>query len=101
MNTRPSNREEVLALLKNFMESQKKDYQLTSLGIFGSFARDDAKYESDVDIVFETDAPNLFRTAKMKVELEALLSRPVDVIRLRELMDPRLKHRILNEALFV
>ena len=93
--------EEVLACLKTFMERQKSEYRLISLGIFGSFARDEAQSDSDVDIVFETDEPNLFRTVKMKAELEELLARRVDVVRLRERMNPHLKQRILREARYV
>ncbi len=93
--------EEVLAVLKAFMERRKSEYGLVSLGIFGSLARGEARSDSDVDIVFETNQPNLFRTARMRAELERLLVRPVDVVRLRERMNPHLKERILREARYV
>ena len=76
-------------------------YGITALGVFGSVARDESGKKSDVDIVFKTDAPNLFRTVRMKQELEALLACPVDVVRLRERMNPGLKKRILQEARYV
>jgi predicted nucleotidyltransferase len=47
--------EEVLALLKTFMERQRSEYGLISLGVFGPFARGEARSDSDVDIVFETN----------------------------------------------
>ena len=59
----------MLALLKTFMERQQSEYSLTLLGVFGSFARGEAQRDSDVDIVFDTDAPNLFMTAMMKQDL--------------------------------
>ncbi|MEA3309974.1 MAG: nucleotidyltransferase domain-containing protein [Chloroflexota bacterium] len=94
-------RDKVLALLKTFMEHQKSTYSLTSLGVFGSFARDEAQRESDVDIVFDTDAPNLFMTAMLKQDLEELLERPVDVLQLHGLVNLRLKARIEKEAVYV
>jgi len=94
-------RDEVLALLKKFKESQRAEYKLISLGIFGSFARGDNEMESDIDIVFETDQPNLFRTARMRADLEDLLKRPVDVVRLRDRMNPVLKQRILRDVHYV
>ena len=94
-------RDKVLALLKTFMERQKSEYSLISLGIFGSFARGEVQSDSDVDIVFDTDAPNLFMTAMMKQDLEELLGRPVDVLQLRGLTNPRLKARIEKEAVYV
>ena len=89
------------SLLREFKEFHAEEYRLLSLGFFGSCARGEATPESDVDIVFETDAPNLFRTALMREELERLLGRPVDLVRLRETMNPRLKARIEKDAVYV
>jgi hypothetical protein len=93
--------EEVLARLRAFKERREAEYALSSLGVFGSFARGQARAESDVDIVFETSEPNLFRTSRMKQELEELLARRVDVVRLRQQMNPRLRKRILREVRYV
>jgi uncharacterized protein len=101
MNTAVMTTNDVLARLKMFKESRQAEYSLRSLGIFGSFARGQALEDSDVDVVFETSEPNLFRTSRMKQELEELLARRVDVVRLRERMNPRLKQRILREARYV
>jgi len=101
MSETAQSRERVLALLKRFKERHKSEYGLTRLGIFGSFARGEAQSNSDVDIVFDTDAPNLFRTAMMKQDLEELLGRPVDVVQVRGLTNVRLKARIEREAVYV
>ena len=101
MNTAVMTTNDVLARLKMFKESRQAEYSLRSLGIFGSFACGQAQEDSDVDVVFETSEPNLFRTSRMKQELEELLARRVDVVRLRERMNPRLKQRILREARYV
>jgi predicted nucleotidyltransferase len=101
MNTAVMTTNDVLARLKMFKESRQAEYSLRSLGIFGSFARGQAQEDSDVDVVFETSEPNLFGTSRMKQELEELLARRVDVVRLRERMNPRLKQRILREARYV
>jgi hypothetical protein len=101
MNAAVMTTNDVLARLKMFKECRQAEYSLRSLGIFGSFARGQAQEDSDVDVVFETSEPNLFRTSRMKQELEELLARRVDVVRLRERMNPRLKQRILREARYV
>jgi predicted nucleotidyltransferase len=93
--------EQLKTLLKTFKKQYAEKYHLRALGYFGSYARDEANEGSDVDIVFETDAPNLFRTATMKQDLEALLGRHVDVVRLRERMNPHLRDRIIREAFYV
>lgn len=101
MNKTAKTMEDVLARLKLFKENHQKEYHLISLGIFGSFARGQAQQESDVDVVFETDQPNLLRTSRMKLDLEELMARRVDVVRLREHMNPHLKKRIIIEARYV
>lgn len=94
-------RAEVLAILQQHKAEFARRYGVTTLGVFGSVARDEASADSDVDIVFETNTPNLFRTARLKHDLETLLACPVDVVRLREHMNPGLKKRILQEARYV
>ena len=88
-------------LLVEFKERHGAEYRLRALGYFGSYARNTARPDSDVDIVFDTDAPNLYMTAMMKQDLEALLGRPVDVLQVRGLVNPRLKARIEKEAVYV
>jgi uncharacterized protein len=92
---------EVLEILGRHRTEFADRYGITSLGVFGSVARDEANEDSDVDVVYETDSPNLFRAAHMKLDLEAIFRRRVDVVRWREGLNPRLKARIAREALYV
>jgi predicted nucleotidyltransferase len=88
-------------VLRKFKLEHGEEYRISALGYFGSYARNEATEESDVDIVFDTDAPNLFRTSAMRLKLEETLGRHVDVVRLREHMNPRLKARVEREAVYV
>ena len=101
MSAKKLSADRLRALLAMFKESHGKEYRLRSLGYFGSYARNAATPASDVDIVFDTDAPNLFMTAMMKQDLEELLGCPVDLLQLRGLTNPRLKARIEKEAVYV
>lgn len=92
---------ELRSLLSAFKQQHGEEYGLRSLGYFGSYAHNTATPDSDVDIVFETDNPNLFLTAMMKQDLEEVLGRPVDVLHLRGLQNSRLKKRIEQEAVYV
>jgi predicted nucleotidyltransferase len=93
--------EQLHTLLTAFKKHHSADYQLVALGYFGSYARNCATAESDVDIVFDTDAPNLFMTVMLKQDLEQALGRPVDLLQLRGLPNSRLKLRIEQEAVYV
>ena len=89
------------ALLRSFIEEQGGEYHLSRIGFFGSYVRNQATAESDVDIIFETDRPNLLETVGIKQDLEKLLGRPVDVIRLHSNLRPNFRARIEREAIYV
>jgi uncharacterized protein len=91
----------VLEKLRRFKQARGADFRVDRLGVFGSVARDEAGAKSDVDVVFETDDPNLFRTARLRQELEDWLGCPVDIVRLRPTMNADLRERILREARYV
>lgn len=56
------------------------EYGVTKLGLFGSFAKDSAQGESDVDVIVEFEEPLGLRFVEFAEELERLLGRRVDVL---------------------
>lgn len=95
------NRENVLRILGVHKEQLIRDYGLLKLGIFGSVARNEARENSDIDIVVETKVPDLLRMVNLKDDLEELLHNRVDLVRYRLSMNSFLKNRIDNEAYYV
>jgi predicted nucleotidyltransferase len=93
-------RDDALRILREFKEKHGDEFYLTAIGLFGSVAREEANDLSDIDVVFKTTRPNLFRASRMRLELERLMGRHVDLVRLRDRMDPRLKARIEHDAHF-
>ena len=101
MNDNALSPDRLRTLLVAFKRRHGEQYKLRALGYFGSYARGAATPGSDVDILFDTDAPNLFMTSMMKQDLEKFLGRPVDVLQVRGLTNQRLKERIEREAVYV
>ncbi|KEF42916.1 MAG: hypothetical protein ER33_03345 [Cyanobium sp. CACIAM 14] len=97
--TSPPSADQVLALLRSHQSSWQQRYQLQRIGLFGSTARNEATTSSDVDVWVELDPLTPFATVHLKQELEALLQRPVDLVRLRERMNPSLRQAILREGI--
>ena len=87
--------------LREFKEQRGADFHLITLGYFGSYARGEARTDSDVDVVFETMEPNLWTTSIMKQDLEEWLGRSVDVSRLHNYLNPRFRARLEREAVYV
>lgn len=90
-----------IKLLRQFKEDHAQEYGILELGVFGSVGRGDAHADSDVDICVKTKTPNPFVLVHLKEAIEALLNKPVDIVRLRETMNPFLKKRIEKEAQYV
>ena len=98
---RIKHQKEVLSTLAAHKPDLSTRYNLAALGIFGSFARNEARSASDIDIVVQTTLPDPFRLVCLKEELETLLGSRVDLVRYWRRMNPDLKKRIDQEAKYV
>ena len=56
---------------------------------------------SDVDICIKTKNADLFTLVHIKEDLEELMSSHIDIVRIRDKMNPFLKNRIEKEAIYV
>jgi predicted nucleotidyltransferase len=94
-------RSEIMHILKQYKDENAERYGINNIGIFGSYSRDLATDESDIDIVIETQEPDMYQLVHIKEELEQLFKKSVDIIRKREKMNPFLKKRIEKDAQYV
>ena len=89
----------------NFISAQKPElqskYGIKRIGLFGSYARDNAKRDSDIDIVVELEKADLFILIGIKQFLEDSLGVHVDIVRLRDKMNLALRKRIERDAIYV
>jgi len=95
------NKEYVLAFLQAHKDELYQKYSVTKLGLFGSYAKGNATSESDIDVVVQLAKPNLLTLSALKQELQESFKVPVDVIRLRDTMNPFLKSQINEEAIYI
>ena len=72
-------RDEVLSILAKH-EEELKAMGVTSIAIFGSTARNEARGDSDVDILVDFAEPvGMFKFLEVKSRLEGILGREVDL----------------------
>jgi predicted nucleotidyltransferase len=93
-------REEILQVLRDNKERFAEKYGVTKLGLFGSFARDEATEESDVDVCVEMP-PKFSAVESVREELAASFQRHVDIVRLREELRELFKKRLERDAIYV
>ncbi len=94
-------RDDILAILREFKRDYAEKYGILEIGVFGSTARDEAGEDSDVDICIETRTPNPFALVHIKEDIEQKVRKHVDIVRVREKMNPFLKERIKKECRYV
>ena len=83
--------------IKGKIKPVLRKYDVSKASFFGSVTRGEATEQSDIDLLvkFEGDK-SLLDLAGLKIELEGLLGRKVDVLTYDSL-HPLLKDRILSE----
>jgi hypothetical protein len=99
MNTK----KEILDFLKHNHRFLSEHYHITKIGLFGSFAREEQKPDSDVDILIDIEEGTK-NIHDLKVSLKKYLSdafgRNVDLAR-EKYLKPYAKKYILKDVVYV
>jgi len=69
----------ILNFLKEHKEELKNNFSLTKIGLFGSYAKNTARKDSDIDIVIESTEKDFFLRDDLREYLESNFEIPVDV----------------------
>ncbi|MDQ1341089.1 MAG: uncharacterized protein QG567_2247 [Campylobacterota bacterium] len=90
----------VLDYLKEHYLEFKNKYDVEKIGLFGSYARDEAKPDSDIDI-FVKMKPSLFDMVAIKEQIENDLNKKVDIIREHKNIKPFFLKMIQKDLIYV
>ncbi len=96
-------KEDILNYLKTNKEKFYRQYGIEFIGLFGSFARDEANEQSDIDIVYTIDEKqklSIFKYLEILQRLENFFNKKVDLVRYEKLK-PRLKSYIQKDLTYV
>lgn len=91
---------DVLNYLKEHYEEFHNRYSVEKIGIFGSYARDEATNDSDIDI-FVKMQPNMFDMIAIKEQIERDLHKKVDIIREHKNIKPFFLEMINKDLIYV
>jgi predicted nucleotidyltransferase len=93
--------EQIILRIKKALPALREKYGVKSLGIFGSYVRDDQSRGSDVDILVEFEEPiSLFRFMTMEYEIEDLIGRKVDLV-MKTALKPGIGRHVLSEVVYL
>jgi predicted nucleotidyltransferase len=96
-----ADRDDLISTLRAIKREWRDSLGIEAMGVFGSFARGTATEASDLDIYVRTRSPNPYLLVHLKEAIEGRVHRKVDVVRLRERMNPLLRRRIEQEGIDV
>lgn len=98
---RTMNRADTLALLMQYKPELQRRYGVARLALFGSRARDNARADSDADVLVAFDGPaTSARYFGVQFYLEDLLGCPVDLVTEKALR-PELRPFVERDAIHV
>lgn len=94
------NKRDILHYLQKHICEFREKYQVEKIGLFGSYAKDTATADSDIDI-FVTMKPSLFDMVAIKEQIEHDLNKKVDIIREHKNIKPLFLKMIQKDVIYV
>ncbi|MBU4332195.1 nucleotidyltransferase domain-containing protein [Patescibacteria group bacterium] len=95
-------KEEILKFLKENKKFFRENFQVTKIGLFGSYARNEQDEASDIDILIELErtVPDIFNTKKeLRKYIKESLDKEVDIGR-EKYLKPYFANYISKEVLY-
>lgn len=94
-------REEAISTLRGYLPTLRRDFGVRRISLFGSTARDEAREDSDLDILVEFDVvPALDAFVGLKFFLEDQSGRKVDLVT-PDALKARMRPMVEREAIDV
>ena len=93
------NKANILNYLKEHYSEFKEKYSVEKIGLFGSYARDQASDNSDIDIFVKMEA-SLFDMVAIKEQIENDLNKKVDIIREHKNIKPIFLKMIQKDLIY-
>ena len=97
--SKPIDKTNILNYLKEHYSEFKNKYHVEQIGLFGSYARDEATENSDIDIFVKME-PSLFDMVAIKEQIENDLNRKVDIIREHKNIKPIFLKMIQKDLIY-
>ena len=99
MNTAIFTKSEIKQTLLNH-QNMLRTYGVKRLGLFGSYVKNTADSESDIDLLVELEEVSFDRYMELRIFLEDLFEKKIDLV-IADSLKPRLRPRIEKEVEYV
>ena len=98
---RPNNFKQIQSILYEKRDTLEQEHGVKQIGVFGSWVRNEATEDSDIDILVEFQkTPGFFKFLELEEQLSEWLGAPVDLTTPAALK-PRIGRHIMNEVVML
>ena len=91
---------DILMKIVQLKPQLKKEYHLSSIGVFGSVSDDSFDEKSDIDILVEFSKPVGWKVFSLGMFLEEKLQRKIDLVT-KDALKPQLRNQILDSVVYL
>ncbi len=94
-------KDQILSMLKVYYLCNKENLGIEKIGLFGSFARNEAGPASDIDVIVTLTKPNLFLYSTITRQLETVFGRHVDLVSSKSRLPESFREHLEKEVVYV
>lgn len=95
------NHKDIIHTIQQEKDFLKMKYNISGIGLFGSFAREEHTKNSDIDLLVEFSTnPDLFTYIEIINYLKKKLKRKVDLVT-EDALRPEIKEQIMSEVIYL
>ena len=91
---------EIMEILNKNMDYMRKEFSVRKIGVFGSYVKDSANSNSDIDILVEFEEKTFDNYMDLKFFLEDLFGKKVDLV-ISDAIKKRIQPAILRETQYI
>lgn len=93
--------QQIKIILRKQLSELSQKYQLESIGVFGSYIRNQQKPSSDLDVLVTfSKPPSLLKFIELENYLSDLFGVKVDLV-MKDVLKPAIGKHVLNEVIYI
>ncbi len=93
-------KESIISFLKTNKEFLKENFGVISIGLIGSYARNEQNQKSDIDFLVELTEPRFDYLAGLMIYLEENFGKKVDIVTKHKYLKERFVRRVEKEIIY-
>ena len=91
---------EIINLIKAEKAFLKENFGVLNIGLFGSYAKDQQNFDSDIDFLVEFSEPRFDWIASLQIYMEKKFEKKIEIVRKRNLSKSRFFERVEQEIIY-